>query len=319
VVKISELRRVKIAVLDDYADVARKVADWDAISGKPEISIFRDHLTDPNALVERLRPFEVVCLMRERTRMDRNLIERLPNLKLIASTGLRNAAIDLEAAAEHGIKVVNTRYESTPTIEFTWAMILGLARKIWIENASLRTGGWQTTVGLDLRGKTLGLLGLGNIGSKVAEIAKAFEMNVLAWSQNLTEDKATEHGAKLVSKEDLFEQSDIISIHVILSEWTRGLVGDSELRLMKPSALLVNISRGPIVDEAALITALREKRIAGAAIDVFEQEPLPQEHAFRKLENVLATPHIAYSSESLLETFYKDTVSNIDAWIRSKN
>ncbi|MGA9151820.1 MAG: D-2-hydroxyacid dehydrogenase family protein [Candidatus Nitrosopolaris sp.] len=251
--------------------------------------------------------------------MDRNLIERLPNLKLIASTGLRNAAIDLEAAAEHGIEVVNTRYESTPTIEFTWAMILGLARKIWIENASLRAGGWQTSVGLDLRGKTLGLLGLGNIGSKVAEIAKAFEMNVLAWSQNLTEDKATEHGAKFVIKEALFEQSDIISIHVILSERTRGLVGDSELRLMKPSALLVNISRGPIVDEAALITALREKRIAGAAIDVFEQEPLPQEHAFRKLENVLATPHIAYSSESLLETFYKDTVSNIDAWIRSKN
>jgi len=316
---MTELRRVKIAVLDDYADVARKAANWDAISGKPEISIFRDHLTDPNALVERLRPFEVVCLMRERTRMDRNLIERLPNLKLIASTGLRNAAVDLEAAAEHGIEVVNTRYESTPTIEFTWAMILGLARKIWIENASLRAGGWQTSVGLDLRGKTLGLLGLGNIGSKVAEIAKAFEMNVLAWSQNLTEDKATEHGAKLVSKEALFEQSDIISIHVILSERTRGLIGESELRLMKPSALLVNTSRGPIVDEAALIKALREKRIAGAAIDVFEQEPLPQEHAFRKLESIMATPHIAYSSESLLETFYKDTVSNIDAWIRSKN
>lgn len=256
---MTELRRVKIVVLDDYADVARKAADWDAISGKPEISIFRDHLTDPNALVERLRHFEVVCLMRERTRMDRNLIERLPNLKLIASTGLRNAAIDLEAAAEHGIEVVNTRYESTPTIEFTWAMILGLARKIWIENASLRAGGWQTSVGLDLREKTLGLLGLGNIGSKVAEIAKAFEMNVLAWSQNLTEDKATEHGTKLVSKEALFEQSDIISIHVILSERTRGLVGDSELRLMKPSALLVNTSRGPIVDEAALITAQGEK------------------------------------------------------------
>jgi phosphoglycerate dehydrogenase-like enzyme len=251
--------------------------------------------------------------------MTRVLIERLPNLKLIASTGPRNAAIDLAAAADHGIGVVHTRYESTATIEFTWAMILGLARKIWIENASLRAGGWQSSVGFDLQGKTLGLLGLGNIGSRVAEIAKVFGMNVLAWSQNLTQEKATQYGAKLVSKQDLFEQSDVISIHVILSDRTRNLVGAPELELMEPSALLINTSRGPIVDETALITALQENKIAGAAIDVFEQEPLPLEHAFRKLKNVLATPHIGYSSESLYEIFYKDTVSNIDAWIKSKN
>ncbi len=310
---------IKIAVLDDYVDIARKVADWEMLSGKPEVSFFHDHLSDQDALVQRLKPFDVICIMRERTPITRALIERLPNLRLIASTGPGNAAIDLEAARERSIDVVHTGYDSAPTIEFTWALILSLARNIWLESASVRAGGWQTSVGFDLKGKTLGLLGLGNIGSKVAEIAKAFGMNVVAWSQNLTADTAAEHGATLVSKQALFEQSDLISIHVILSDRTKGLVGAQELELMKPTALLVNTSRGPIIDQSALIKVLQEKKIGGAALDVFEQEPLPAEHAFRKLGNVLATPHIGYCSESLYKTFYRDSVSNIDNWIKSKS
>lgn len=310
---------IKIAVLDDYVDIASKVADWEMISGKPEVSVFHDHLSDQDALVQRLKPFDVICIMRERTPITRALIERLPNLRLIASTGPRNAAIDLEAARERSIDVVHTGYDSAPTIELTWALILALARNIWLESASVRAGGWQTNVGFDLKGKTLGLLGLGNIGSRVAEIATAFGMNVVAWSQNLTADKAAEHGATLVSKQALFEQSDLISIHVILSDLTKGLVGAQELELMKPTALLVNTSRGPIIDQSALIRVLQEKKIAGAALDVFEQEPLPVEHIFRKLDNVLATPHIGYCSESLYKTFYRDSVSNIDNWIKSKS
>ncbi len=310
---------IKIAVLDDYGDIARKVADWGTISNHPDVAVFHDHLSDQEALVERLKPFDVICIMRERTPITRALIERLPNLKLIASTGPRNAAIDLEAARERSIDVVHTGYDSAPTTELTWALILALARNIWLESASVRAGGWQTNVGIDLKGKTLGLLGLGNIGSRVAEIAKAFGMNVVAWSQNLTADQAAEHGATLVSKEALFEQSDLISIHVILSDRTKGLVGAQELELMKPTALLVNTSRGPIIDESALIRVLQEKKIGGAALDVFEQEPLPVEHIFRKLDNVLATPHIGYCSESLYKTFYRDSVSNIDNWIKCKS
>jgi phosphoglycerate dehydrogenase-like enzyme len=253
--------------------------------------------------------------MRERTPLLRNLIERLPNLKLIASTGPVNAAIDVAAAGDHGIAVVHTGYRSDPTIELTWALILASARNIVTESNSVRVGGWQQTVGTDLRGKTLGILGLGRIGSQVARIGSAFGMNPVAWSQNLTPEVAKAAGATLVSKDRLFEQADILTIHLVLSGRTRGLVGSSELGRMKPNARLINASRGPIVDEQALIGALKNRQIAGAAVDVFDIEPLPPSHPFRTLDNVLATPHIGYVSHSLYKTFYEDTVSNVRKWL----
>jgi phosphoglycerate dehydrogenase-like enzyme len=244
-----------------------------------------------------------------------DMLERLPNLKLIASTGPRNASIDLEAAAECDIAVVHTGYFGSPTLELTWALILGSARHIVAEAAAVRGGGWQHTIGDDLSGKTLGIIGLGNLGSQVAKIGLAFGMRVLAWSQNLTAEKAAAVGATLVSKEALLRQSDFVSIHLVLSERTRGLIGAAELSLMKPSARLVNTSRGPIVVEAALIAALRAGQIAGAAIDVYDVEPLPADHPYRNLEHLLATPHIGYVSRALYERFYRDTVSNILAWL----
>ena len=309
--------RIKIAVLDDYQNISLKMADWSSIPGNPEISVFNDHISDENSLVERLLPFDIVCIMRERTLISATLLGRLPHLKLIASTGPRNAAIDLEAAKKRGVEVLHTGYDSTPTIEFTWAMILALARNIAIENASLRSGGWQTAVGADLHGKTLGVLGLGNIGSRVAEIGRFFGMNVIAWSQNLTQEKAAASGARLVSRDQLFREADFLTIHLVLSPRSRGIAGKEELSLMKPTSFLINTARGPIVDEAALVETLTDRKIAGAAIDVFEQEPLPAEHPFRRLPNVLATPHIGYGSRSLYEIFYGDSVANITSWVLS--
>jgi phosphoglycerate dehydrogenase-like enzyme len=250
--------------------------------------------------------------------MTATLLDRLPNLKLIASTGSRNAAIDLEAAKRRSIEVRHTGYRSAPTVEFTWALLLALARNITPENASLRNGGWQTAVGADLHDKTLGVLGLGNIGSRVAEIGRAFGMKVIAWSQNLTPEKAEASGARLVSREKLFREADFLTIHLVLSARSRGTVGKPELGLMKATSFLINTARGPIVDEEALVETLRNQKIAGAAIDVFDQEPLPAEHPFRHLPNVLATPHLGYGSRSLYELFYQDTVTNIKAWIQNR-
>lgn len=306
---------MKIAILDDYQNVALQMADWSSIPGNPELKVFHDHLAELEPLVQRLLPFDVLCIMRERTPMSAALLERLPNLKLIASTGSRNAAIDTEAARRHGIAVLHTGYDSTPTIELTWALILATTRNVVAENVSLRSGGWQTTVGADLHGKTLGIVGLGNIGSRVGEIGRAFGMNVIAWSQNLTRERAAASGASLVSREEIFRRADIVTIHLILSHRTRGLVGRNELDLMKPTAYLINSARGPIVDEAALIETLTARKIAGAAIDVFDLEPLPAEHPFRHLQNVLATPHIGYGSRFLYETFYRDSVANIKSWL----
>jgi phosphoglycerate dehydrogenase-like enzyme len=283
--------------------------------GRAVITVFNDHLTDSEAIVERLLPFDVVCVMRERTPLRRSVTERLPQLKLIASTGPRNAAIDVEAAAERGIVVAHTGYNARPTIEMTWALILASARQVALENAHLRAGGWQLTMGDSLHGKTLGVLGLGNIGAEVARIGLAFGMEVTAWSQNLTADKAQICGARLVSKEELFRGADILTIHLVLSQRTKGLVRAAELQAMKPSARLINTSRGPIVDEPALIEVLRDRRIAGAALDVFDIEPLPPDHPFRSLDNVLATPHIGYVARELYRTFYGDTVKNIERWL----
>jgi phosphoglycerate dehydrogenase-like enzyme len=309
---------LRIAVLDDYQGVALALADWSAVAARARVVVFNDHLTDADAIVQRLLPFDVVCVMRERTPLSRNILERLPALKLIASTGKRNASIDTAAAAERGIPVVHTSYTSTPTVELTWALILASARHITSENASLRAGGWQRTVGDDLADRTLGILGLGSIGSQVAKVALAFGMNVIAWSHNLTSQAAAAAGARLVSKEELLREADVVSIHLVLSKRTAGLIGAPELALMKPSARLVNTSRGPIVVEKALLDALTRRQIAGAAIDVFDTEPLPPDHPYRSIEHVLATPHIGYVSRGLYERFYRDTVANILAWMDAR-
>jgi phosphoglycerate dehydrogenase-like enzyme len=253
--------------------------------------------------------------MRERTPLSREMIERLPQLKLVASNARRNASIDMAAAEERGIRVTGTGYRSTPTIEMTWALILASARHIVRESNSLRRGGWQTAIGRELGGRTLGVLGLGNIGAQVARIGRAFGMKVIAWSQNMTAEIAEAAGTTLVEKEELFREADIVTIHLVLSARTRGLVGAAELALMRPTSWLVNTSRGPIVDEGALIRSLESRAIAGAAIDVFSIEPLPVDHPFRRLDNVLATPYIGYVAEDLYRTFYGDTVAAVAAWL----
>jgi len=307
--------RVRIAVLDDYQNVALSLADWSALDERATATVFNDHLANSDAVIERLQPFDIICVMRERTPMTRAIIERLPKLRLIASTGSRNASIDVKAAEERGVQVVHTGYTSAPTIELTWALILASARNLIAENTSLRRGGWQQSVGDDMAGRTLGLLGLGNVGGAVAKIGNAFGMKVIAWSQNLMNERAADVGAALVTKDELFQKADVLSIHLVLSDRTRGLVGAAELALMKPTARLINTSRGPIVVEADLVAALTDKTIAGAAIDVFDQEPLPLGHPFRSLPNLLATPHIGYVSRGLYERFYQDTVANIRNWL----
>jgi phosphoglycerate dehydrogenase-like enzyme len=306
---------IKVAVLDDYPNLAMKMADWTALKDRATIEVFNDHLADVDEVVKRLYPFDVVNIMRERTPLSREVIARLPNLKLIASTGPRNAAIDVAAAEERGIAIVHTGYRSDPTIEFTWALILAIARNLVAENKSFRSGGWQRSIGADLNGKTLGVLGLGNVGAQVARVGNAFGMKVITWSQNMSPERAATAGAVSVSRDELFRQSDVLTIHVVLSERTKGMVGEAELELMKPTAYLINTSRGPVVAESALIKVLQARKIAGAALDVFDVEPLPSDHPYRSLDNVLGAPHIAYGTEGLYRTFYQDTVDNISAWL----
>ena len=306
---------MKIAILDDYQNVALKMADWSALAKRAEITVFNDHVDGVDAVAARLSPFDVVCVMRERTPLSRQVIERLPKLKLIASTGSRNASIDVVAAQERGISITATGYRGASTVELTWALILGIARHLVNENQTVRNGGWQTAIGTGLNGKVLGVIGLGNIGRPVARIGLAFGMRIIAWSQNMTPEVAEATGATLVTKAELFRLADILTIHLILSKRTTGLIGADDLSLMKPAAFLVNTSRGPIVDEAALIHALQSRAIAGAAIDVFDREPLPAQHPFRFLDNVLATPHIGYVADDLYRTFYEDVVASITKWL----
>jgi phosphoglycerate dehydrogenase-like enzyme len=307
--------KIRLAVLDDYQHVALQSADWSALEDRADVVIFHDHLHEHGALVQRLSSFDAICVMRERTPMTAELIAALPRLKLIASTGRGNASIDLDAAAKHGVEVRHTGYSSTPTIEFTWAAILGLARNLASEAASVRAGQWQVGLGTELRGKTLGILGLGRIGAEVARIAQVFGMQVIAWSENLTEEAANAVGVRRVTKAGLLTQSDFLSIHTRLSERTYGLIGAPELAAMKPTARLINSSRGPIVDETALIDALSRGKLGGAAVDVFDVEPLPADHPFRRLPNVLITPHIGYVTEEMYRTFYGDSVDNVVAWL----
>ncbi|MBO7742925.1 D-2-hydroxyacid dehydrogenase family protein [Paenibacillus sp. MWE-103] len=308
---------IRCAVLDDYQQVAMSMADWSSVADRVQIDVFQRHFDDEAALAAAIADCEIVVIMRERTPFRRSLFERLPRLKLLVTTGMRNASVDLAAASERGIVVCGTRGGGEGTTELTWALILGLARKLVQENEALRGGGpWQQSIGADLTGKRLGLLGLGHIGGNVARIGQAFGMEVSAWSQNLTADKAEAAGARLAaSKEELLAGSDIVSVHLVLSDRTRGLIGARELGLMKPTAYLINTSRAPIVDRDALIAALREGRIAGAGLDVFETEPLPADDPFRSLPNVLATPHIGYVTEAAYRGFFRGVVADIEAYL----
>lgn len=307
--------KIKIAVLDDYQNAALQMADWTTLEKVAEITVFHDHLFEQDEIAERLKPFDIICLMRERTPVNRELLSKLPNLKLIISTGLRNASIDAVAVNALGIQLENTGYIGSGAPELTWALLMAIARKIPQENVSVKNGGWQNTIGTDLKGKTIGIVGLGNIGDKIASYAHVFDMNVIAWSENLTEEKAAEKGAKAVSKEYLFQNADFITVHLVLSDRSRGIIGASDLALMKPTAYLINTSRGPLIDENALIDVLKENKITGAALDVFETEPLPADHPFRTLDNVLATPHIGYVTEDTYKLFFEDTVKIIEKWV----
>lgn len=309
---------VQIAVIDDWQDVARDVVDWSALDSVGQVTFLHDYPADHDTLAERLQRFEVICVMRERTAFDAALLRRLPNLKLLLTGGMRNAALDLKAAAELGIQVCGTESYKHAAPELTWALIMALSRNLVQEANALRAGLWQQGLGGDLHGKTLAVLGLGSIGSRVAQFGQVFGMRVIAWSENLTAERATQAGAIYVSKQELFEQADILSVHLVLSERSRGLVDAQALGWMKPTALLVNTARGPIVDEAALIDALRHKRLAGAALDVFAQEPLPADHPFRTLDNVLATPHIGYVSRQNYQQFYAQMIEDLLAWAAGK-
>jgi phosphoglycerate dehydrogenase-like enzyme len=311
------MSRIKIAILDDYQNVAVNAADW-SILGDVEIDVHNDHIVDRDALAEMLEPCAVICAMRERTPIDRALIERLPNLRLIASTGQRNSAIDVKAAQDHGVVVCSTSGSATAAAELTWALLLAAARRLPAEFGAMRGGRWQETVGLDLAGRTLALLGLGAIGGTLARYGKAFGMEVIAWSENLDDARAAAAGALRVAKDDLFRLGDFVSVHLRLSPRTRGLVDAKALSLMKPQAILVNTSRGPIVAEDALIDALKNRRIGGAALDTFDVEPLPADHPFRLLDNVVATAHVGYVTEGSYRVYYAETVENIRAWLEGK-
>ncbi|MPY79242.1 MAG: D-2-hydroxyacid dehydrogenase family protein [Actinophytocola sp.] len=302
---------MRIAILDDYQNVARSFADWDRLDA--EITVFTEHIPGPDDVVAALAGFDVVVAMRERTRFSADVLRRLPDLKLLVSTGQRNAAIDVAAANEQGIVVSGTGYIPYPTAEHTWALILAAARHIPEEERNVRESGWQRTVGMSLHGKTLGLIGLGRLGSTVAGIGKAYGMNPIAWSQNLTEERAAEHGVRAVSREELLRTADVVSIHLVLSKRTRGLLGKDDLALMKPGAILVNTSRGPIVDENALIDAVTDGGIR-AALDVYDTEPLPADHPIRQAPNTVLTPHIGYVADDVYTVFFQDAVEDIAAF-----
>ena len=311
--------RYRCAVLDDYQNVAMKLADWGKIAGDVDVTAFNTPMSGPDEVQRTLKDFHIVCMMRERTPFRRNTIEALPNLKLLITTGSRNASIDTAAAAECGITVCGTGSFGNPTTGITFGLILELTRRIGYEHARLKSGElWQVTLGADIEGKTLGVIGLGKLGSRVAGVAKAFGMKVIAWSPNLTPEKCQEAGVGYAIKEELFRSADIVTIHVQLSDRSRGTVTAKEFALMKPTAYIINTSRGPIIEEHALVAALRERRIAGAGLDVFDIEPLPLDHPFRRMDNVVITPHLGYVSQQNYQHYFPDIVENIRAFIDGK-
>jgi phosphoglycerate dehydrogenase-like enzyme len=305
----------RVAILDDYQDAAGRMADWASLPRGVEVVVFRDHLAAEAAVAARLADFDVVVAMRERTPFPHTLLDRLPRLRLLVTTGMRNAAIDLRAAADRGVLVCGTGGLPYPTAELTWALILALARRVPREDRATRRGGWQETLGIGLNGKTLGVLGLGTLGTRVARVGRAFEMNVVAWSQNLTAERAAAAGATLVERDELMTRADVVTIHLVLSDRTRGLIGARELGLMRNTAYLVNTSRGPIVEEGALIRALEAGAIAGAGLDVYDEEPLPLDHPLRRLPNTVITPHLGYVTEETYRVFYTEALEDVRAFL----
>ncbi len=310
---------LRCAILDDYQNVVLSSADWSKVKGDIDIKVFNEHLGGPDKVIAALKDFAIVVAMRERTGFPKQVIDALPNLKLLITTGMRNASIDTEAAKARGVVVCGTGAFGSPTSGIAIGLMLELTRHIGYENARLHAGAaWQTTIGPELEGLTLGVLGLGKLGQRTANIAKAFGMKVIAWSQNLTPEKCAEAGVGYVGKDDLFRQSDFITIHVVLSQRSRGLVGAAEIGLMKPTAYLINTSRGPIIDEAAMLTALRDKKIAGAGLDVFDVEPLPLDHPLRKMDNVVITPHLGYVSTQNYKHYFSGVVEDIRGFLDGK-
>lgn len=306
----------RCAILDDYQKAALRLAAWERLAGRVEVVTFDDHVGDFDDLAARLADFEIIVAMRNRTPFDRLLLDRLAKLRLLVTTGARNDGIDLAAARARGVVVCGTASIASPTPELAFALILALARNIGAETAAVRAGGWQVSVGADLAGARLGIIGLGRIGSRVAAIARAFEMEVAAWSRNLTEARCREAGVAFAGTlDDLLRTSDFVSVHLALGPTSRGLIGARELALMKPTAKLVNTARGPIIDEAALVRALTERRIAAAALDVFDREPLPKDHPFRMLDNVVATPHIGYVTERNYAIYFGQALEDVEAWL----
>jgi D-3-phosphoglycerate dehydrogenase len=312
---------IRVAILDDYNRAARTLADWAGVDARAAVDVIDRALAVPDEAAQVLAPYDVLCHLRERTAMPRALIERLPNLELVTVTGGKHRTLDMEAATERGIIIsadAPRRGVGSGTAELTFGLILALARHIPREERRLRTGKWQSTMGITLAGRTLGLVGLGRVGKGVAAIARGFGMEVQAWSQNLTEARAAECGARLVTRDELFRTSDVVSLHLVLGERSRGVVGAHELALMKPTALLINTARGPLIDEAALLDTLRNRRIAGAGIDVYWQEPLRPDHPLLAMDNVVLTPHLGYVVDSSMRPFYEDTVENVIAWLDGK-
>ena len=313
------MTRLRCAILDDYFDLALSVADWSTVSDRVDITVFNHPFASEQAAASALKDFEIICAMRERTAFPQSLFAALPKLKLLLTSGMRNAAIDLEAVKDRGVVLCGTQYGRDPTASLTMGLILELTRGIGRENARMHAGEpWQKFAGIEIEGRTLGVIGLGKLGSKVAGLAKAFGMNVIAWSPNLTPEKCKEAGVGYASKEELFATADVITIHVVLSERSRGLVGLVDLARMKPTAYLVNTARGPIVDEAALVATLQQKKIAGAELDVFAVEPLPADHPLRKLDNVVLTPHLGYATVEGFRNHYAQMVEAIDAWFKGE-
>jgi len=306
---------MKVAILDDYLDVALDIGDWESLNGRAELIVFKTPFNSENEAAYKLADFEVIVGMRERTPFPASLIQQLPKLKLLITTGMRNASFDMEAAKAQNVTVCGTAGLGQPTAELAWAMILSLTCNIPLHDNAMKRGAWQTELNGMLQGKTLGLLGLGKLGRAVAKVGNAFGMRVIGWSQNLSAIEATKYGAERMEKNDVMAQSDYISIHLVLSDRTRGLVGTNELALMKPTAYIVNTSRGPIIDESALLVALRKNQIAGAAIDVYDVEPLPADHPIRSVKNVLLTPHMGYVAKDNIAHMYSQAAENIVAFL----
>jgi len=313
------MTRLRCAILDDYLDLALDIADWSKVTDRVDVTVFNQPFASQEAAAAALKDFEIICAMRERTPFPRALFASLPRLKLLITSGMRNAALDLEAAKDHHVVLCGTQWGRDPTAPLTMGLILELTRNIGRENARMHAGEpLQKFVGLEIEGKTLGVVGLGKLGAKVSKLAQAFGMNVIAWSPNLTPERCKEVGVGYASKEELFASADIVTIHVVLSQRSRGLVGSADLARMKPTAFIVNTARGPIIDEAALLQTLQQNRIAGAAVDVFSVEPLPVDHPFRKLDNLVLTPHLGYVTEETFRAHYSQMVEGIDAWFKGE-